>query len=298
MPEGVFPSRRFGPLLLRLTKNLYEKARLAQGSRAMSPLSWPRAARACAALVVLAGLGGSTAGCDAARPRRPVEMAPIGTVPVATRTAAEPVGGTTTTPNSGTPDPMKEAACAGDDFEALEEALKQCDTKMPRATDVPTGMHDKLELRVITATPSIAGGGRVDLTITFKNKSSEPLPLYFTGAPRPSFDVEAVDLKGHRVDLPAGKPPKTPAVPTRDVKASRITLAPGGTARVKITWDAVKTRWAPEKAKSWDGRGYPRAPNGPLAAGKYTLRVVVPLIGVFEKGDVELPKVPLDITTT
>jgi hypothetical protein len=294
MPVGVFPSRRFGPLLLRLTKNLYEKARLAQGSPAMSPFSRPlaQAARACAALLALAalaGLEGYATGCDATKARKPVEMAPIGTVPIATRTAAEPVGGTTTTPNSGTPNPMKEAACAGDDFEALDEALKQCDTKMPRATDVPTGMRDKLEMRVTTATPSIAGGGRVDLTITFKNKSSEPLPLYFTGDPRPLFDVEAVDLKGHRVDLPAGKPPKAPAVPTHDVKASRITLAPGGTARVKITWDAVKTRWAPEKVKSWDGRGYPRAPNGPLASGMYTLRIVVPLIGVFEKGDVEIP---------
>ncbi len=267
----------------------------------MSPLSRPlaqaaRAGAAVLALAALAGLGGATAGCGAPKARRPVEMAPIGTVPIATRTATESTGGTTTTPNSGTPNPMKEAACAGDDFEALDEALKQCDAKMPRTTDVPTGMRDKLDMRVISATPSIAGGGRVDLTITFKNKSSEPLPLYFTGDPRPFFDVEAVDLKGHRVDLPAGKPPKTPAVPTHDVKASRITLAPGGTARVKITWDAVKTRWAPEKVKTWEGRGYPRAPNGPLAAGKYTLRIVVPLIGVFEKGDVETPKVPLDIT--
>ncbi|MDB5212294.1 MAG: hypothetical protein JWO86_221 [Myxococcaceae bacterium] len=246
----------------------------------------------------LATLGALAAGCDPGKQRRPVEMAPIGTVPIATRTATEPEGGTTTTPNSGTPNPMKESACAGDDFEVLDEALKQCDTKMPRTTDVPTGMRDKLELRVTSGTPSVAAGGRVDLTITFKNKSSEPLPLYFTGDPLPKFDVEAVDLKGHRVDLPAGKPPKTPALPTRDVKASRITLAPGGTARVKIAWDAVKTRWAPEKVKSWDGRGYPRAPAGPLAAGKYTLRIVVPLVGVFEKGEIELPKVPLDITAT
>ena len=254
--------------------------------------------RLLGSLVALAALGAFATGCGGTQQRKPVEMAPIGTVPIATRTATEPAGGTTTTPNSGTPSPMKEAACAGDDFEALDEALKQCDTKMPRTTDVPTGMRDKLELRVTTATPSIAGGGRVDLTITFKNKSAEPLPLYFTGDPQPKFDVEAVDLKGHRVDLPAGKPPKTPALPTHEVKAARITLAPGGTARVKITWDAVKTRWAPEKVKTWDGRGYPRAPAGPLAAGKYTLRIVLPLVGVFEKGDFELPKVPLDVTGT
>ena len=251
--------------------------------------------RSRAAVVALATLGLVTAGCDPAKQRKPVEMAPIGTVPIATRTVDEADAGTTTTPNSGTPSPVKESACSGDDFEALDEALKQCDSKMPRSTDLPTGMRDKLELRVTSGTPSISAGGRVDLTITFKNKSNEPLPLYFTGDPSPKFDVEAVDSKGRRVDLPAGKPPKTPALPTRDVKASRITLAPGGTARVKIAWDAVKTRWAPEKMKTWDGRGYPRAPAGPLAAGKYTLRIVLPLVGVFEKGELEPPKVPIDV---
>jgi hypothetical protein len=234
-------------------------------------------------------------GCGPARQRKPVEMAPIGTVPVATRTVDEPDGGTTTTPNSGTPSPMKESTCAGDDFDALEEALKQCETKMPGASDVPSGMRDKLELRATSGAPSIAAGGHVDVTVTLKNKSSEPLALYFTGDPLPKFDVEAVDAKGRRVDLPSGKPPKTPALPTHDVKASRITLGPGGSARVKIPWDAVKTRWAPEKMKSWDRRGYPRAAAGPLAAGKYTLRVVLPLVGVFEKGELEPPKLPIDV---
>lgn len=247
------------------------------------------------ALVALATLGVITAGCAPAKQRKPVEMAPIGTVPVATRTVEEPEGGTTTTPNSGTPSPMTESACASDDFADLDEALKQCESKMPRSGDVPTGMRDKLELRVTSGTPSISAGGRVDLTVTFKNKSNDPLPLYFTGDPSPKFDVEAVDSKGRRVDLPAGKPPKRPALPARDVKASRITLAPGGTARVKIAWDAVKTRWAPEKMKTWDGRGYPRAPAGSLPAGKYTLRIVLPLVGVFEKGELELPKVPIEV---
>lgn len=254
----------------------------------MSTASWPLA-------LAFAALGGLTAGCGPDKQRRPVEMAPIGTVPVATRTTEEPGAGTTTTPNSGTPSPMKEGACASDDFEVLDEALKQCDSKMPGAADVPSGMRDKLELRVTSGTPSIAGGGRVDVTVTFKNKSNEPLPLYFSGDPSPRFDIEAVDGKGRRVDLPSGKPPKTPALPSRDVKASRITLAPGGTARVKIAWDAVKTRWAPEKIKTWDGRGYPRAAAGPLPAGKYTLRIVLPLLGVFEKGELEPPKLPIDV---
>jgi hypothetical protein len=113
----------------------------------------------------------------------------------------------------------------------------------------------------------------------------------------PRFDIEAVESKGRRVDLPTGKPPKTLTAPAREVKAARVTLAPGETARVKIPWEAVKFRWAPERAKSWEGRGYPRAPAGPLGAGKYTLRVVLPLIGVFEKGELDVPKVAIDVVS-
>jgi hypothetical protein len=236
-------------------------------------------------------------GCSSPQRRKPIEMAPIGTVPILSRTAEEPEGGTTTTPNSGTPSAAKEAACTGGEFEALEETLRQCDSSMPRPGDVPAGMRDRLEVRVTASTPSITPGGRVDLTVTLKNKSNDPLPLYFTGDPTPRFEVEALDSRGRRVDLPSGKPPKSPAMPSRDVKASRITLTPGGTARVKVPWDAVKTKWAPDKVKSggWEGRGYPRNPSGPLGTGKYTLRVVLPLVGVFEKGELELPKIGIEV---
>ncbi len=244
-----------------------------------------------AVIAALAVNGVVSIACDPPKVRKPVEMAPIGTVPIITRTVEEPdAGGTTTSPNSATSSIVKDASCTSAEFETLEDVLRQCGSPMPRGGDVPGGMKDKLEVRVVAGTPSITPGGRVDLTVTLKNKSSEPLPLYFTGAPTPSFEIEAVDGKGKRVDLPTGKAPKTPAVPARDVKAARITLAPGGTARVKIPWDAVKTRWAPEKAKSWEGRGYPRAPAGPLAAGKYTLRIVLPLIG-----ELEVPKLPMDV---
>lgn len=262
-----------------------------------TPPRRPRPRKAAhATFVALALQAVVCAGCTPPKQRRPIEMAPIGTVPNVSRTADEPDGGTTTTPNSGTPSAAKEAACTGGDFETLDETLRGCDSTMPRAGDVPSGMRDKLEVRVTASTPSITPGGRVDLTLTLKNKSSEPLPLYFSGDPTPRFEVEALDAKGKRADLPAGKPPKSPAMPARDVKASRITLTPGGTARVKVPWDAVKTRWAPERVKGgWEGRGYPRVPSGPLGNGKYTLRVVLPLIGVFEKGELELPKVPMEV---
>ncbi len=248
------------------------------------------------AVVALALHGVVSLGCDPAKTqRKPIEMAPIGTVPIFTRTTAEEGDGGTTTPNSGTPNPAKEAACQSADFESLEETLRLCDSPMPRAGDVPSGLRDKLEMRVTAGTPSITPGGRVDLTLTVKNKSNETLPLYFSGTPQPAFEVEALDAKGKRVDLPGGKPPKSPALATRETKAARIMLNPGGTARIRIPWDAVKTKWAPERMKSWEGRGYPRAPGGPLGPGKYTLRVFVPLVGVFDKSESDLPKVPIEV---
>jgi hypothetical protein len=258
----------------------------------------PRRRLRLALALTLAASGAGVAGCSGPQQRRQLEMTPIGTVPVLTRTSDEGDGGATTTPNSGTPtaaSAAKEGACTSDDFESLEDVLKQCESKMPRNGDVPGGMRDRLEVRVTSSTPTITPGGRADLMLTLKNKSSEPLPLYFTGDPTPRFEVEALDAKGKRIDLPAGKAPRTPAVPGREVKAARVTLAPGGTARVKIPWDAVKTRWAPEKAKTWEGRGYPRVAAGPLAAGKYVLRVVIPLVGVFEKGELEVPKLPIEV---
>ena len=57
-------------------------------------------------------------------------------------------------------------------------------------------------------------------------------------------------------------------------------------------------KWAPEKVRGTPPeRGYPRAPAGPLAKGKYTVKVVTPLVGVSEGVDHEMsaPKVEVEI---
>lgn len=233
------------------------------------------------------------AACSRPIQHKPIEMEAIGTVKNVPK-PEEPdlTPGNTTSPNSGTPNAAKEAACTMAEVENLEEALRSCDVAMPKANDVPA-IKDKLEVRVVASTPSTTPGGRVDLVVTLHNKTNDPLPLYFTGDPNPHFDVEALDAKGRRADLPANKWPGYPKgfkPDTREVKASRITLDKGGTARVRIAWDAVKTKWAPDKAKTWEGRGYPRAPAGPMPAGKYTLRVLVPLIG-----EIDTPKVDVTV---
>lgn len=231
-------------------------------------------------------------GCTPPREPKKLEMEPIGTIKNVPTTPREEVGDSaTTTPNSGTPTPGA-TPCSGTEIDNLEESLAQCEVAMPRASDVPS-VKDKLDVQVTTSRPTTPPGGRVEVSIVLRNKSSEPLTLYFTGDPRPRFDVEAVDARGRRADLPSTKWPGFPKgykPEARDAKAARVTLEKGGSARIKLAWDAVKARWAPEKARSWEGRGYPRVPSGPIAPGRYTLRAILPMLG-----DADIPKVSVDV---
>lgn len=244
---------------------------------------------ACAASWLLA-----FSACTTPLPRKQIEMESIGTVKNVPKPIEDNSPGPTTSPNSGTANAAKEASCTMSEVENLEERLRTCDVPMPKANDVPP-IKDKLEVKVTASTPSTTPGGRVDLVLTLRNTTDNSLPLYFTGDPSPRFDVEAYDAKGRtRVDIPAGKFPGYPKgfkPEAREAKAARITLEKNGSARVKVPWDAVKMKWAPDKAKTWEGRGYPRTPAGPMPPGKYTLRVVMPVIG-----DVEAPKLEVDVT--
>lgn len=251
-------------------------------------------ARPAAAMFVV--IGHCAMACAPPPPRKPIAMEPIGTVPVIERTAAEPDAGATTSPNSGNTVSAKEAACTVAEVEQLADVLRNCDAPVPKGADVPAGLAEKLELTIATSTPSTTPGGRVDVTLTLKNRTSDSVTLYFTGEPKPRFEVEAYDAKGaRRVELPKDKAPKTAYPPGRAVKATRIILTGGGSARIRVPWDAVKTRWAPEKAKTWDLRGPARATFANLPYGKYQLRVAIPLM-TAEKGDLDTPKIAIDVT--
>ncbi len=66
-----------------------------------------------------------------------------------------------------------------------------------------------------------------------------------------------------------------------------------------LKWNAVKYKWASkDRAKgALPGRGYPKDPAGPLAKGKYVLRVITPLTGVVEGSEHEVsqPKTPVEV---
>lgn len=216
------------------------------------------------------------------------------------------------TPGGGTPDGgaaaggEKKDECVGFDIGNLEDMLLKSSCEEPNVKPdsmAPVDLKGKLEVTATASPTKSAGGGKVDLLVSFANKTKEPLVLHFKIDPLPRFEVEVYDTKkSKRVDLPAGPTPPPPKgatqPPPSEAKTARITIAPNGTARARLPWEAVKMKWAPEKYRGTPPeRGYPRAPAGPLPKGKYSVKVMTPLVGVSEGVDHEMsaPKVEIEI---
>lgn len=200
----------------------------------------------------------------------------------------------------------KKDECSGFDVADLPALLGKSACEEPDVQPdsiQPVDVKGKLEVTVTMSPTSIAPGGEADLLVSFANKTKEPMVLHFRIDPLPRFEVEAWDLKKNkRGDIPAGNPPPPPKgvsqPPPSDPKSARVTLAPNGTARARIPWAAVKTRWAPEKYRGTPPeRGYPRVPAGSLPKGKYSIKVQTPLVGVSEGIDHEIsaPRVDVEI---
>ncbi len=202
------------------------------------------------------------------------------------------------------PDAPKKDECAGFEIGNLEEVLNKvsCEAPLPKLDDKALDPKDRLEVKLTASLAKVVPGQHADLFLTLTNKGKEPLPLTFSIDPTPRFEVETYDAKNKRVDMPGGNPPPLPkGVAARtpgEPKGARITLAPNGSARVRLGWDAVKMKWAPEKLRGTPPeKGYPRAAAGPLAKGKYTIRVVMPLVGLLEgmEHEVSAPKLPIEV---
>ncbi len=205
----------------------------------------------------------------------------------------------TTDADAGATEPEKKPdVCTGFEID-LMNALSQsaCETPNPKADAKPRDLKTVLDVKVTASSSTVSPGGHVDLIVTFTNKGKDPLPLDFSIDPLPRFVVEAYDAKGHRADMPPGKEPArkdSPAAAT--VSTARVTIVTNGVARLTVGWDAKKTRWAPEKVKGTPPeQGYPRVAAGPLGNGKYTLRVVSPLVGIFEGADREVSAPKIDV---
>lgn len=244
----------------------------------------------------------------------PKEKAETGETPTTTTTATAtstsskepvPLSATPTIP-AGSKDPLQPTAekrteeCTGGRFDNLYLLLTNRSCEVDARGDPPLNVKDALEVKVTSSTPQIVPGGRVDLLITYRNKSSRPLPLTFVLDPSPRFDAEAYNAQGRLSGIPATKPPqpKKPKAPPPKTYA-RMVLSPGGIAKMKTGWTASNFRWATELVKNGEipDSGYPKVATTPIAKGQYTLRLVTPLVFVIESADRELssPKIPVEV---
>lgn len=200
---------------------------------------------------------------------------------------------------------VKKDECIGFDIPNVEDVLMKSACEEPNVSPdglAQTDLKGKLEVTAGASPTKVAPGAKADLVVTFANKTKEPLTLHFRIDPVPRFEVEAYDKKGKRVDMPPGNPPPPPKgmsqAPPSEAKTAKITIAANGSAHARVAWEAVKTKWAPDKVRGTPPeRGYPRAPAGPLPKGKYTVKVVTPLVGVAEGSEKETsaPKVDIEV---
>ena len=206
-------------------------------------------------------------------------------------------------PVPGDDSSKKSSPCGGFDIGDLASVLSQATCEVDNANpNEQKDVKDLLDIKVVPDSPRIAPGGTATITVTFKNKGKADLPLSFVVDPEPRFDFEVYSLKGVRADAPRGNapplPPEVANASVPDPKVSRITLPQQGTARLTLKWSAVKYKWASkDRARgALPGQGYPREPAGPLPKGKYILRVITPLTGVFEGVDHEVSQPRVEIT--
>ncbi len=217
-------------------------------------------------------------------------------------------GGDTASAPSGPAAPGDDAAkksspCGGFQIDDLASVLGQDACVDAKANpNEQKDVKDQLEIKVVPDSPRIAPGSTATITVTFKNKGKADLPLSFVVDPEPRFDFEVYTLKGSRADAPKGSAPSLPPEVANgappDSKIARVTLPQQGTARLTLKWNAVKYKWASkERAKgAIPGRGYPKEAAGPLPKGKYILRVITPLTGVFEGVDHDVSQPRIEIT--
>lgn len=195
----------------------------------------------------------------------------------------------------------KKDDCVGFDISSLESTLLKSACEVPNASPDAVPAQDlkgKVDVTVSSSPTKVSPGGKADLVVAFVNKTKEPVTLSFRIDPTPRFEVEVYDKKNKRMDMPSSNPPPPPKdhspPPPAEPKVAKVTIAANGSARQTIPWEAVKMAWAPEKVRGTPvERGFPRKPAGPLPKGKYTVKVVTPLVGATE--EVSTPQVEIEI---
>lgn len=240
--------------------------------------------------LLAAPLALSLAGCGTVKPR-PIEMVPIGTAAPDLEAQPYPKDKKPPVADSGQP-----KGCTVNQAEEITDWLNNEKCKIPASEAERTaGLGEKLEWNLTASTNEIVAGGRVDLLLTVKNKSSEVVSLIFA-VDGPAFTTQTFDAKGKRVGNPQGRPkPPNGVAYEEEPRTVRLNVGSGSTLKTKLFWDAVKLKWAPEKIEgSVTTPGtFPTAPAGNLPPGKYTVRLATSLSFVSEES---MPRLSIDVT--
>jgi hypothetical protein len=197
----------------------------------------------------------------------------------------------------------KASPCTGTDLDLAAVLIQSaCEIPNPSPEAKAKDITALLDVKVTSTSTIVSPGGHIDLLVTFTNKSKAPLALDFQLDPTPRFSVEAYNSVNARAEMPKNNPPNIarPGSASEPLAPStaEINIVPSGTAFVRLGWDAVRLKWAPEKLKgSLPELGFPTSPAGPLPKGTYMLKVVTPMTGVFEGvgHDVSSPKITVKV---
>ncbi len=241
-------------------------------------------------------------GCGPSKPAKSADdVPPAETTSTADADMATPAAGPAPGAADDTGHGKSGNPCSGFEMD-LMGALNLSACEVDKSDVKPKDVKDTLVVTATADSARVAPGGHADIVVTFKNKGAVPISLDFVVDPTPRFSVETYNAKTNkRVDMPTVPEPKVPQGMERvpgEAKTARVTLAANGIGTIHVPWDAVRTKWAPEKLKGTPPEmGYPRSPNGPLPKGKYNLRVVTPLTNVFEGIDHEVsaPRTTIEI---
>jgi len=184
------------------------------------------------------------------------------------------------------------SVCTGPGLDLVNVLVQSaCEVPNPAPDTNKPDMTALLDVKASVSPGQVGPGGHADVFITYTNKSKAPLALNFLLDPTPRFSLEVYTATNKRAEMPRSKPPHgkddqgEPSAPG----TARVTLTPGGKATARLDFNAVRLKWAPELVKGTPPElGYPTSPAGPLPKGTYTLKVITPLVGVFEGSEREV----------
>ncbi len=234
------------------------------------------ASSAALCFVAIAGCGGPPKSDPA--PTQPTVTATAITAPIVTASGATSVAAAPSADAGAKLEATDDSMCGGADVDlAAVLANRRCRPGRDAPAAPATATKD-LKVTLVPSAATVTPGGHVDLALEIVNTGAASIPLYFSGDLVLSPEVK--DAKGARLAPPAGNAPKSSDPKCREadcrMPGSHVVLPPGGKARARVGFDAVKRAWPKEPPAGCCILHVDPVAAGPLAAGTYKVKVPLP----------------------